>query len=150
MGRHRHICAFFHNSKDAFEVLGPFTLDGLRCEHLVSADKREDHITRLRCEGIDTEASQLTGQLEIRTTVDAYLKDGLFDHDRMVGEFSAMASGNAGGAFPLSRIVCDMDWAADSPEHLDLIEFESRIHELAEGRELTIRTTRSAFSSLAK
>lgn len=137
LGRHRHICAFFHGSEDVFEVLGSFILDGLCCKHravhLVSAEKREDHITRLLCEGIDTEASQFTGQLEIRTSVDAYLKDGLFDQDRMVEEFTAMASGNAGGAFPLSRIVCDMDWAAGSPAHIqDLIEFESRINQLWE------------------
>ncbi|WP_434729587.1 MEDS domain-containing protein [Rhizobium binae] len=135
LSRHRHICAFFNGSDDAFQVLGPFIRDGFFCDHraihLVGADKREAHITRLRCEGIDTEASQITGQLEIRTTVDAYLKDGQFDQDRMVEEFSALASGNINGNFPLSRIVCDMDWAANNRGHLrDLIEFESRINDL--------------------
>jgi len=134
LGRHRHVCAFFDGTRGASEVLDPFIHDGFLCGHraihLVGADKREAHVARLRCEGIDTEDLQGSGQLEVRTTVDAYLKNGVFDQNRMVEEFSAMASGNRQG-FPLSRIVCDMDWAAESQQHLqDLIQFESRINDL--------------------
>ena len=33
--------------------------------------------------------------------------------------FEQLASGNARGAFPLSRIVCHMDWAAEGRSHID-------------------------------
>ncbi len=40
-----------------------------------------------------------------------------------------MASGHDKQSFPLSRIVCQMDWAADSRSHIDnLVEFESRVN----------------------
>ncbi len=135
LGRHRHVCALFNGAEDAYEVLGPFILDGFQCNHkaihLVGSGQREAHLTRLRCEGIDTESFQLAGQLEVRNTVDAYLQDGRFDQDRMVETFTALASGNTNGKYPLSRIVCDMDWAADGQSHLhDLIEFESRVNDL--------------------
>ncbi|QFY62953.1 hypothetical protein FZ934_21695 (plasmid) [Rhizobium grahamii] len=135
LGTHRHVCAFFNGAENAFDVLAPFICDGFQCDHraihLVGADKREEHIARLRCEGIDTEASQRSGQLEIRSTVDTYLQNGRFEQDRMVEAFTALASGNADAKYPLSRIVCDMDWAADGQAHLqDLIEFESRVNDL--------------------
>jgi hypothetical protein len=49
----------------------------------------------------------------------------------MLEAFEQLASGNATGGFPLSRIVCHMDWAAEEPSHLDtLVEFESRVNEV--------------------
>jgi hypothetical protein len=49
----------------------------------------------------------------------------------MLQVFEQLASGNANRAFPLSRIVCRMDWAAEGRTHVDgLIEFESRVNDL--------------------
>src|SRR5713226_8369511 len=57
---------------------------------------------------------------------ETYLQDGRFDQDRMLQSFEQMASGNAEGGFPLSRIVCRMDWVPDGQSHIDdLIEFEA-------------------------
>jgi hypothetical protein len=49
----------------------------------------------------------------------------------MLKAFEQVASGNAKGEFPLSRIVCHMDWAAEGHAHIDdLIEFESRVNDV--------------------
>ena len=49
----------------------------------------------------------------------------------MLEVFENLASGNENAGYPLSRIVCQMDWAADSPSHIDnLVEFESRVNEV--------------------
>jgi hypothetical protein len=51
----------------------------------------------------------------------------------MLEVFEQMASGNAGGRFPLSRIVCRMDWAVEGGSQSnvdDLIEFESRVNDV--------------------
>jgi len=51
----------------------------------------------------------------------------------MLHAFEQIASGNAAGGFPLSRIVCRMDWAAEGKSYLnDLIEFESRVNHVWE------------------
>jgi MEDS: MEthanogen/methylotroph, DcmR Sensory domain len=51
----------------------------------------------------------------------------------MLHSFEQIASGNAPGGFPLSRIVCRMDWAAERQSYIDdLIEFESRVNEIWE------------------
>jgi hypothetical protein len=90
-----------------------------------------EHAQRLASAGIDTTVSQRSGQLEVRTNVDAYLRDGQFDQDRMLELFEQLANDNKGQGYPLSRIICQMDWAADEQSHIDqLVEFESRVNDL--------------------
>jgi hypothetical protein len=129
----RHVCAFFASEDEGYRVLLPFIKDGFECGdkavHVVNPGQDRNHLQRLVTAGIDTEAAQRNGQLEILTNTDTYLRDGRFDQDRMLEVFEQLASGNADGGFPLSRIVCHMDWAADGQSHVDsLVEFESRVN----------------------
>lgn len=135
LGEVRHVCAFFNSIDEEYRVLLPFIKDGFECGHkavhVVNPERRYDHLRKLAAAGIDLIAAQQKGQLELRTNVDAYLRDGRFDQDRMLDEFESLASGNDNGGFPLSRIVCQMDWAADGRSHIDnLVEFESRVNEV--------------------
>jgi hypothetical protein len=131
----RHVCAFFNSDDEEYRVLLPFIKDGFACGdkavHVVNPDQCRGHLQRLAAAGIDTTAAQQRGQLELRTTFEAYLQDGHFDQDRMLAVFEQLASGNAKGGFPLSRIVCHMDWAAEGRSHVDnLVEFESRVNDV--------------------
>jgi len=131
----RHVCAFFNSDDESYRVLLPFIKDGFECGdkavHVVNPDQQHEHLQRLRDVGIDPAAAAESGQLELLTNADAYLRDGRFDQDRMLEVFEQLASGNAKGGFPLSRIICRMDWAADGRSHIDdLVEFESRVNEV--------------------
>src|SRR5580692_2588551 len=131
----RHVCAFFNSDEEEYRVLLPFIKDGFECGHkavhVVNAHQRSDHMKRLMAAGIDPEAAERSGQLSVRANTEIYLRDGQFDKDRMLQAFDQIASGNAPGGFPLSRIVCRMDWAAEDRSHVDnLIEFESRVNEV--------------------
>jgi len=131
----RHICAFFNSDEEAYRVLLPFIKDGLECGdkavHVINPGQSCSHLQRLTAAGIDPGAAQQRGQLELRINTEAYLRDGRFDQDRMLEVFEQAASGNAGGGFPLSRIVCQMDWAADGSSYVDdLVEFEARVNEV--------------------
>jgi hypothetical protein len=131
----RHVCAFFNNDEEEYRVLLPFIKDGFECGdravHIVNPDQRADHLQRLVTIGIDPTAAQQTGQFELRSNTEAYLRDGRFDPDRMLELFEQLASGNAKGGFPLSRIVCRMDWASEDRSHVDdLVEFESRVNDV--------------------
>jgi MEDS: MEthanogen/methylotroph, DcmR Sensory domain len=133
LGETRHVCAFFNGNDEAYRVLLPFIKGGFECGdkavHVVNPDQHHVHLRRLAAAGIDAAAAQQAGQLELKTNTEAYLRDGRFDQDRMLAAFEQIASGNASGAFPLSRIVCHMDWAADDQSHInDLVEFESRVN----------------------
>jgi hypothetical protein len=131
----RHVCAFFHSADEEYRVLLPFIKEGFECGdkavHVVSPNRRGDHLKRLAAGGIDTTAAEQSGQLELQASTETYLRDGLFDQDRMLEAFEHMASGNAEGGYPLSRIYCQMDWAAEGRSSIDdVIEFESRVNDV--------------------
>jgi hypothetical protein len=135
LGRARHVCAFFHSDDEEYRVLLPFIQDGFergdKAVHVVNPDRRRDHLQRLAAAGIDPTAAEESGQLEVRINTETYLRDGRFDQDRMIDVFEGLASGTGRAAFPLSRIVCHMDWAVESGSHVEtLVEFESRVNEV--------------------
>lgn len=135
LGRTRHVCAFFHSDEEEYRVMLPFIKDGLDCGHkavhVVNPDQRHDHLRRLAAIGIDSTAAEQSGQLEVQINTEAYLREGRFDKDRMLTTFEQMASGNVKGRFPLSRICCRMDWAADDRSYVDdLVEFEARVNDV--------------------
>jgi hypothetical protein len=135
LGDTRHVCAFFNNDEEEYRTLLPFIKDGLtsgdKAVHVLNPEQRLDHLQRLTAAGIDPAAAQQSGQLELRTNTEVYLPDGRFDQDRMLAVFEQLASGNARGGFPLSRICCRMDWSVGGQSHVDdVIEFESRVNEV--------------------
>lgn len=135
LGETRHICAFFNSDDEKYRVLLPFIRDGFACGdkavHVVNPEQRGDHLQRLTAAGIDPEVALQSGQLDLRNNSETYLRDGRFDPDRMLEVFEELASGNAEGGFPLSRIVCQMDWATDGRSHIDtLVEFEARVNDV--------------------
>lgn len=135
LGETRHVCAFFNSNDEGYRVLLPFIKDGFTCGdraiHVVNPDQHEDHLNRLAAAGIDTKAARERGQLEVRTNTEAYLQDGRFDQERMLRLFEESASGNGKARFPLSRIICQMDWAVDGRSCIEeLVEFESRVNDV--------------------
>ncbi len=135
LGDVRHVCAFFNSDDEKYRVLLPFVKDGFECGdkavHIVNPGQHHDHLQRLATVGIDGVAAQQSGQFELRTSTETYLRDGRFDQDRMLQAFEQLASGNTKGVFPLSRIVCHMEWAAEGRSHVDdLVEFESRVSDV--------------------
>jgi hypothetical protein len=136
----RHVCAFFNSEEEEYRVLLPFIQGGFECGHkavhVVNPHQRNEHMERLVAAGIDPAAAERSGQLQVRTNTETYLRDGQFDKDRMLHTFEQIASGNDTGGFPLSRIVCRMDWAAEGQSYInDLIEFESRVNHIWEDHE---------------
>ncbi len=134
LGDTRHICAFFNSDEEEYQVLLPFIKSGFECGdkavHVVNPDKREDHLRRLAAAGIDADAAQKTGQLDLLTNDEAYLREGRFDQDRMIKAFEEIACTNVKRRYPVNRIVCRMDWAADESRLNDVVEFESRVNDV--------------------
>ena len=136
LGEVRHVCAFFTNDEEEYRVLLPFIREGLSCGdkavHVINPEARPEHLQRLAEAGIDSIAPEKTGQLQIRINTDVYLRDGRFDQDRMLAAFEEMAASARGAeGFPMSRIVCRMDWASGDQSRIDdVIEFESRVNDV--------------------
>jgi hypothetical protein len=133
LGSERHICAFFHSPDEEYRVLLPFIREGIergeKAFHIVDPRTMEDHFSRLREAGIDTEAAGQRGQLVVKRWQDAYLRDGHFDQDRMLSLIEEVLSAGPEEGYLLTRLVAHMDWALeDFPGVNDLVEYETRLN----------------------
>jgi hypothetical protein len=136
LGEVRHVCAFFADDDEEYRVLLPFIREGLSCGdkavQVINPKARHEHLQRLAGAGIDSAAHEQSGQLQIRINTEIYLREGRFDQDRMLAAFEEMAaSARSAEGFPMSRIVCRMDWASEDQSRIqDVIEFESRVNDV--------------------
>src|SRR6267154_85922 len=80
LGEARHVCALFNSDDEEYRVLLPFIKDGFECGdkavHVVNPDQHSSHLQRLAAAGIDLAAVRQSGQFELRTNTDTYLRDG--------------------------------------------------------------------------
>ena len=145
------MCAFFNSDEEAYRILLPFISDGFACGdkavHLVNPGQCCNHLQRLASAGIDRVKAKQSGQLEVRANTEVYLRNGRFDQDEMLDVFERLAG--AKGEFRRSRIVCQMDWAADRSHIDDLIEFESRVNHVWSRHEDAVICTYSLRSLVA-
>lgn len=130
----RHVCAFFNNEEE-YRVLLLFIKEGIergdKAINVVNPEQRGEHLRLLASAGVEVQAAELRGQYELRSNSETYLRDGQFDQDWMLAVFESLASGNANGGFPLSRIVCRINWAVGDQSRIDnMIEFESRVNDI--------------------
>ena len=132
---HRHVCAFFHSSKEEYETLLPFICDGLNCGqrayHVLPPKYREEHLERLRNAGINVEAAQRSRQLEVALPEDIYLKGGRFNKEAMLALIQeALAAGTTLG-FPLTRMIAHAETAVDDWSSAnEWVEYEMRLNDV--------------------
>ncbi|NJO12191.1 MAG: hypothetical protein HC872_00515 [Gammaproteobacteria bacterium] len=129
---HRHICAFFNSTAERDRVLMPFFKEGItrgeKVFHIIDSRQRQEHLCACSASGIDVEATQRSGQLEVRHWEDAYLKDGYFDGERMVAILQEVLEGNRAD-FGLIRLMGIMEWALETlPGVTDIIEYEAKLN----------------------
>jgi len=133
LGRYRHICAFFNTRDEEYRLFLPFIKEGLahgeKAFHIVDPRLRQDHVDRLASAGVDVAVVEKTGQLELRTWVEAYLRGGHFDQAAMLALIEDVLTAGKRQGFPLTRLVAHMEWALeDRPGVDDLVEYETRLN----------------------
>jgi hypothetical protein len=133
LGAKRHICAFFHNRDEEYQVLLPFIKEGLKrgekAFHIVDPQLREEHLKRLRSAGIDVAAEEQSRHLELLNWEETYLREGHFDQDGMLALAQEVIEGGSQQGFALTRVVAHMEWAlGDQPGVDDLLEYETRLN----------------------
>lgn len=128
----RHICAFFHSKEEQNRVLMPFFKEGFdrgeKLFHVVDRRERDDHMQCCRAAGIDVDEAQRTGQLQVCSWEDAYLKDGYFDGDRMVRVLEEVITAGR-EKYGLLRLMGNMEWALEAlPGVNDIIAYEAKLN----------------------
>lgn len=133
LNRSCHVCAFFQSKEEEYRVLMPFIKDGFdrgdRAFHVVDPKHRPEHLRRLQEEGIDIDAAQDSGQLEVRRWQEAYIKDDHFDQYRMIETIKQALDPAKRQKGKLTRLVANMEWALeDLPGVHDIVEYETRLN----------------------
>ena len=133
LDRYRHVCAFFHSAEEEARILLPFIKEGLarheKAFHIVDPAVQAEYVARLDKAGIDMTAVQQTGQFDLRTWDQAYLRGGHFDQDAMLALIEEVLQDGPRQGFPLTRLVAHMEWSLeDRPGVDDLVEYETRLN----------------------
>lgn len=128
-----HVCAFYDGTDEQYDVLLPFLKEGLeagdRAVTFVDAHERGARIERLRQGGVDVEAAERNGQLEIDTWDDVYLRGGRFEVAKMLGFVQETINTGRGRGFARTRAWANMEWALpDAPGADQLLLYESRLN----------------------
>jgi len=129
-----HVCAFFNTIDEEHRVLGSFYKDGLdrgeKAAHIVDPANWGEHLKRLAEVGIHVQETMLTGQLEVLSWTDAYVRDHRFDQDAMLATVENLIQSGAAVGYPLTRLVGHhMDWLfLDKPATRNLVEYEARLN----------------------
>jgi hypothetical protein len=129
----RHICAFFNNTDEQHRVLRSFIKDGFdkgdKVFHLVNPDLREAHLRHLTDAGVDVQKVSASGQLEVRSWKDTYLRGDRFDQDAMLALVEEVLQTGHTEGYSLTRLLAHMEWAlVDKQGVEDLLEYETRLN----------------------
>ncbi len=138
LGAHRHICGFFRNPEEEYQLLLPFIKEGFergeKAFHVVDPKLRDDHLRRLNSAGINVTEAEKSGQFELCNWEQMYLPDGCFDQDRMLALWRDVLAAAGQRGFPRTRLVAHMEWALEDHEGVsDLIEYEARFNLMHQG-----------------
>jgi hypothetical protein len=131
LGRNYHACAFFRTPDEEYQVMLPYIREGIdqadKAFHIVDPARHTRLLRQLEHTGIDTDALQLTGQLEVHPWADAQLRGGRFDMDTWLAFVDETMASHRAQGFPRTRIWSNQEWTLEGlPGVQDFVEYECR------------------------
>ena len=133
LGDHRHVCVLIDGPDEADRVLMPFIVEGFergeRAFHMIDPALRDEHLERIRGRGVDVEEATASGQLDVRTWADSYLRGGKFDASAQLRFIQDAFDEGRRMGFPRTRLIGSTDWAMDDETARDLLDYEAALDE---------------------
>jgi hypothetical protein len=131
-----HLCVFVHGSSGLEEIVLPFLAEGIRardkCLCILESHLPSDVLAGLARQ-VDVDPLVASGQLELSSPDEAYLRTGRFSTDDMIG-YWGQAAAQAGDDFQVIRATGEMPSVLDNPAgRAEFFRYEARLNEVVPG-----------------
>ncbi|MCJ7632039.1 MEDS domain-containing protein [Candidatus Bathyarchaeota archaeon] len=128
-----HLCSFYENKEEQFQVVVPFIVDGLvkneKCLYIADENTVSEIKSGLIIHGIDVDERIRTGQLKIITAKQSYLKSSRFVLDEMISLLESFLDDAQKEGYAASRVAGELTWLLRDLDSLDeFFEYENRLN----------------------
>jgi hypothetical protein len=133
--RGTHICTFYRGPSGRDEIVLPFLAEGIRaqdkCLCILDSAMPSEVLAKLALR-VDVGPPVETGQLEVVTPAEAYLRSGTFSTQAMLDYWGEAAEATeTGGGFSLTRGTGEMPSVLDQPEgRAEFFRYEAKLNEV--------------------
>ncbi len=127
-----HLCSFYEDRKQQFQIVIPFIKDGLRkrekCLYVVDENTAAEISAGLLMHGISVQHYLERSQLSIVTSRESYLRLGRFDANAMISFISSALEEALGQGYSGLRGAGEMSWILRDLDSLDdFFRYEERL-----------------------
>jgi signal transduction histidine kinase len=139
---HDHLALIYDKQDEQLDIVVPFLRLGLergqKCVYIHDDNTAESVIAAMERHGIDVPAARANGALAIITKRDAYLKNGEFDPEWMIGFLIKAVEHAKTEGFHSVRASGEMTWALGPAGnvHSRLIEYECKVNKFFSRHEM--------------
>jgi excisionase family DNA binding protein len=133
----RHICMFFANSEEQWQMMHPYLLENLRTGvpvlYIQDSTPQERLKELLRAEGFPVEDLISRGLLKILPPEEAYLLTGRFDAKRMLAFIESAILGAIAAGHDRVLLTGEMTWSLpDTPGAESMMQYEALLNPLVD------------------
>jgi len=128
-----HLCCLYETEEEHRALLTPYLRQGLeqgeKVLYIVDAYTAETVLDYLRDDGVEVKPYLDSGQLNILTAKDAYVRDGIFNPDGMIDLLRNETERALAEGYSALRVTGEMTWALRGlPGSERLIEYEAKLN----------------------
>jgi hypothetical protein len=129
-----HYCNIYRTDEEHRAVIIDFVRQGVskheKVLYIVNLHTASQLKALLATAQVDVDALLGSGQLVIQTAKEAYLQDGEFDPDKMIGLLREETAKALAEGYSALRVTGEMTWAlAGEPGSERIVEYESKLNE---------------------
>ena len=134
-GAQRHVCLFYSDPDEQWELFRPYLLDHFQGGHptvyICDSTSEAEFLDRLRAEGVDDREALESGLLRLYSSRDTYLKTKAFSADLMLETMRNFAQQMIFEGSERQLLVGEMSWFfTESPGVAEIHDYESRLNDL--------------------
>jgi len=133
-----HLCIIYETEEEHKNLLTPYLKQGLeqneKVLYIVDIHTAKTVLNYLRDDGVDVDSYLESGQLNMLTIGESYMKEGVFDPDKMINLLKGETLKSIEEGYSGLRVTGEMTWALRGlPGSERLIEYESKLNSFFPG-----------------